>query len=154
MPARVLNFLRLLSSLLCIVSLSIGSSAENPDHSKVEAVHISGRMRDRDTGKGIDAARIRVLHSNDNAPWRTDQDGQFSFWLAKRELDRIEIEAEGYGMVSLVPMSGTPLKVGLTPESADTSTRGFLRRNKAFPLLPPSQGIAPAIITADSGPKR
>jgi hypothetical protein len=117
-------------------------------------MHIWGGVRDQYTGKPIEAARIRVLPSTDNAIWRTDQEGHFSFWLAKQELDRIEIEAESYGTVSLVPTIGAVLNVRLAPESADTSTRSNVSRRNAFPLMPPSQAVAPAIMTADSGPKQ
>jgi hypothetical protein len=154
MPGRVPSVARLLSALLCVVSLSTGSVGASSDQSKIEAIHISGRVRDQYTGKAIEAARIRVLPSSDNAIWRTDPEGRFSFWLAKRRLDRIEIEAEGYGKASLLPMIGTPLNVRLSRESADTSTRASLSRKNAFTLMPPSQAVAPAIITADSGPKQ
>jgi hypothetical protein len=111
-------------------------------------------VRDQYTGKAVEAARIRVLPSSDTAIWRTDQEGQFSFWLANQGLDRIEIEAEGYATVSLVPMMGAPLEVRLSRKSADTSTRASASRKNAFPLMLPSQAVAPAIITADSGPKQ
>jgi len=153
MPARIPSVARLLSALLCVIPLSTRSVGASSDHSKIEAIHIWGRVTDQYTGKAIEAARIRVLPSSDNAIWQTDAEGRFSFWLAKRGLDRIEIEAEGYARVSLVPMMGAVLNVRLSRESADTSMRASMSRKNAFPLMTPSQAIAPAIITADSGPK-
>ncbi|MFL6306294.1 MAG: hypothetical protein ACJ72H_22410 [Candidatus Sulfotelmatobacter sp.] len=95
-----------------------------------------------------------MLPSTDNAIWRTDQQGHFSFWLPKQELDHIEIDAEGYSTVSLVPTIGALLNVQLAPQSADTSTRANVSRKNAFALMPPSQAVAPAIMTADSSPKQ
>jgi hypothetical protein len=154
MPAKAPSFARLLLSILCIVSCGTCLHGASSDHSRSQAMHIWGGVRDQYTGKPIEAARIRVLPSTDNAIWRTDQEGHFSFWLAKQELDRIEIEAESYGTVSLVPTIGAVLNVRLAPESADTSTRSNVSRRNAFPLMPPSQAVAPAIMTADSGPKQ
>jgi hypothetical protein len=154
MPAKSPNVARLLSSILCVVSLSTCSGAASSEHSKSQAIHISGHVSDQYTGNAVEAARIRVLPSTDNATWRTDQEGRFSFWLAKQELDRIEIEAEGYDTVSVMPRNGALHDVRLAPESADTSTRAHVSRNNAFPLMPPAQAVAPAIMTADSGRKQ
>lgn len=154
MPANSPTFTRLLSSILCVVSLSTCSGGVSSEPSNRQAVHISGHVRDQYTGKAIEAARIRVLPSTDDAIWRTDQEGQFSFWLARQEVDRIEIEAEGYSTVSLVPTIGALPDVRLAPEPAVTSTRARLSRNNAFPVIPPSQAVAPAILTADSGRKQ
>lgn len=154
MQANPSNFARLLCSTFCIVSLTTCSAVARSEHSKSQAIHISGHVRDERTGHAIEAARIRVLPSTDNAVWRTDQEGQFSFWLPKQELDGIEIQAEGYGTVSLMPSTSALHDVRLASESADESSRAPLNPDKAFPLMPASQAVAPAIMTADSGPKQ
>jgi hypothetical protein len=153
MPANSPSLAQLLSSILCVVSLSICSGAARSEQSS-QAVHVSGHVTDQYTGNAIEAARIRVLPSADDAVWRTDQEGKFSFWLAKQDLDRIVVEAEGYGAVSLMPTAGALHDVRLAPNFADSPTQTHLSRNNILPLMPPSQAVAPAILTADSGRKQ
>jgi hypothetical protein len=148
------NNARLLwSFLLCVLSLSTCLSGASSARTKNAAIHLSGHVRDRQTGKAIEAARIKVLPSTDKAIWRTDGKGEFSFWLAKQEVDRVEIEAPGYRTVSLAPETGALGNVQLTRKSADGSTPAFVSGTNASPLMPISQAVAPAIMTADSGPR-
>jgi hypothetical protein len=148
------NNARLLwSFLLCVLSLSTCLSGASSARTKNAAIHLSGHVRDRQTGKAIEAARIKVLPSTDKAIWRTDGKGEFSFWLAKQEVDRVEIEAPGYRTVSLAPETGALGNVQLTRKSADGSTPAFVSGTNASPLMPISQAVAPAIMTADSGPQ-
>lgn len=144
---------RLLWSLLCILSLSTWLCGATSAGTENAAIHLSGHVRDRQTGKAIEAARVKVLPSTDNAIWGTDGKGEFSFWLAKQEVNRVEIEAPGYRTVSLAPMTGALGDVQLIRESADGSTPSFVNGTNASPLMPISQAVAPAIMTADSGPR-
>jgi hypothetical protein len=153
MPANPLNIARLLWSLLCILSLSTCLSGASSSRTKNVAMHLSGHVRDRQTGKAIEAARIKVLPSTDSAIWGTDGNGEFSFWLAPQEIRRVEIEAPGYRTVSLAPMTGALGDVQLIHESADGSTPAYVSGTNASPVLPISQAVAPAIMTADSGPR-
>ena len=148
------NNARLLwSFLFCVLSLSTCLSRASSAGTKNAAIHLSGHVRDRRTGKAIEAARIKVLPSTDKAIWGTDGKGEFSFWLAKQEVDRVEIEAPGYRKVSLAPETGDLANVQLTRKSADQSTPAFVSGTNASPLMPISQAVAPAIMTADSGPR-
>ena len=144
---------RLLSSLLCIFSLSICVSGASSAPTKKSAIHFSGHVRDQHTGKAIEAARIKVLPSGDNAGWGTDRKGQFSFWLATQELSRIEIKAQGYRTMSVEPTISALRDVQLVRESTDGSTAAYVSGTNSFPLMPVSQAVAPAIMTADSGPR-
>jgi len=153
MRANPPKIARLLSSLLCILSLSTCFSGASSSRAKNAAMHLSGRVRDRQTGNAIEAARIKLLPSTDNAIWGTDGKGEFSFWLAKQEIDHVEIEARGYRTVSLAPMTGALGDVQLIRESAGGSPPAYVSGTNASPLLPISQAVAPAIMTADSGPR-
>jgi carboxypeptidase family protein len=153
MPANPPNIARLLWLLLCIVSLATCLSGASSSRTKNAAIHLSGQVRDRQTGKAIEAARIKVLPSTDNAIWGTDGNGEFSFWLARQEVHRVEIEAPGYRTVSLAPMTGALGDVQLTRDSSDGSRPAFVNGTNTSPLMPISQAVAPAIITADSGPR-
>jgi hypothetical protein len=153
MPTNPWNTARLLSFLLCILTLNNWPSGASSIQSDIRAIHVSGHVSDRYTGEVIEGARIKVFPSTDNAVWGTDQKGEFSFWLKKQELDRIEIGAEGYSTASLVPTTGALRDVRLVRESADTYTPSHMSGENALPPLPPSQAVAPAIMTADSRPK-
>ena len=144
---------RLLSFVLCILSLNTCKGVASSIQPKGQAIHIAGHVRDQYTGKAIEAARIRVLPSTDDAAWRTDSKGRFSFWIPKHDLGRIEIEAERYGTLSLLPTTDALHDVRLVPESGNSSTALRLSGANAFAVIPASQGVAPAIMTADSGPR-
>ena len=150
MPVNSLKIAWLLASVFCGVSLSPGPGRASSVHSNSQAVHVRGQVRDQCTGKVVEAARIRLLPSTDNVCWRTDQKGKFSFWIAKQELHRIEIEAEGYRKVSLLPAAYLLRDVRLTPEAPSNSSLASISERNTLSIMPASQGVAPAIMSVDS----
>lgn len=142
---------RLLLSLSLFVSLSTFPGRASSIHCRARSIHIWGHVAEQHTGKPVEAARIRVLPSTDHVAWRTDAKGEFSFWVAKQTVDRIEIEADGYANASLVSRTGAFLDVRLTPETLNVSTPLHATGTYVSSLMPASQSVAPAIMTADSG---
>ena len=92
---------------------------------------------------------MTLTPSIDDCVWRTDADGRFSFWAPVLSKQRLIAEADGYESRSLKVQSGNLSDIRLPPSSSVQLT--------ALPgepyLMPPSQAVAPAIMTAESGPK-
>lgn len=113
----------------------------------VKAVHYSGHIVDGATGEPVDAARITLIPSRCASVWRTDSNGRFSFWVASEDNQRIDIEHDGYQPLLFVVKRGSldDMRLSPSPRVAQPSAYGE--------LIPPSQAVAPAILTADSEPK-
>jgi len=106
--------------------------------SKPEAMHYTGRVLDKETTTPIHEATVTVsLSSKRMPPYRSDSDGNFSFWLARKnatEDANVRIEHEKYqeydrtvssdsdarlGDISLVPVASR-----LTNEGGQSSLTG------------------------------
>jgi hypothetical protein len=119
-----------------------------PRESRTKARHLEGRVLDRSTRKPVQEAQIRVLPSG-QAVWRTDAQGRFMFWIPANIAVAIEIRQENYQTLSVKSRSeflGDILLKPLPAGSIGNLTRGT-------ELMPASQSLAPAIVTADSGQK-
>jgi|SRR5579859_573450 len=135
--------------LLC-VSFVTACAGQAP---RIEAIHYWGRIIDESTAKPIEFARIRVLPSSFDGAWRSDSRGRFSFWTGYRKNDQLEIEHEGYETAYLSPQGGGLIVVRMEPQKTVMVNRmGLSGSAVAVELMGPSQSIAPAIMTADSGP--
>ena len=68
--------------------------------SKPESKHYTGRIVDRATATPIHEARVTVLTGSNHAgPYRSDSEGDFSFWLARKNPSDdadVHIEHESY----------------------------------------------------------
>jgi hypothetical protein len=139
------NTATVIAWLLCIATACAGQAP------KVDAIHYWGRIIDRSTGKPIESARIRVIPSTYVGARRSDSRGRFSFWTGFRKSDQIEIEHDGYQTLCLLPQCGDLNDIRMQAQGldqADLSSFGVTAQ-----LILPSQSVAPAIVTADSGPK-
>jgi hypothetical protein len=115
--------------------------------SRRRARHLQGRVLDQVTKQALERARIRVLPSR-KGPWSTDARGRFSFWVSVDLGQHMEIEHEGYRTVYMRAKPGALGDIMLELFAPGASPTG-----SSSELMPASQSIAPAIITADSGPK-
>jgi hypothetical protein len=117
------------------------------------AVHYQGNIRDQSIGTPIGAARIRLIPS-DGQVWRSDSKGHFSFWAKNLNIEKLEVEADGYKSVRVAPNDTILNDVRLPPLVGDRSaTFSPMASGATTRLSPPSQAVAPAIITADSAPR-
>ena len=140
--------------LLFFALITVSFGQRNPGPSNIRAIHYSGRILDRRTEKPIGAARIRIIPALGRYEWRTDSNGRFSFWTADEKAQGIKIEREGYGAVSLLVKGCNLQDIRLEPiSSISSSPIELTASDKTSRLMPPSQAVAPAIVTADSGPK-
>lgn len=84
--------------------------------SKPEAVHYTGRVLDEGTSVPIHEARVTVSLANKyNPPYRSDSDGNFSFWLARRKPTddaTVRIEHDAYREYDRVVPSDADTKLG------------------------------------------
>lgn len=141
---------------LCIVwlgamltAISFGQTRSNtPKH---EAIHYCGHVVDRSTGKPIDAAYVSLIPGT-HAAWRTDSAGRFCFWTSE-ESDRIQIEQAGYQGLTLATKGHGLHHPQLEPAPAAGLDKALLTASGTGRWMPPSQYVAPAIITAESGSK-
>lgn len=141
---------RALGCLLCLFSVS----ACVAQAAKIKATHYQGRVIDNSTGKPIEAARITVLPATCDGAWRTDSRGRFSFWTTRQESSHIEIEHDGYQTFRLSPRPGDLSNLRMEPDRTATTQRASLATSDVgIEVLPASQSVAPAIMTADSAPK-
>src|SRR5579859_3360043 len=141
---------RALGYLLCLFSVSACAAQT----AKIESLHYRGRVIDNSSGKPIEAARITVLPATCDGAWRTDSRGRFSFWTTRRESTHIEIEHDGYHTVRLSPRPGDLGDLRMEPDRTATTQRASLATSDvSIEILPASQSIATAIMTADSTPK-
>ena len=138
---------------LSCLSLTAATMAQTHSNTEtIEAIHYSGRVVDRSTGEGINAALISLISSGQSA-WRTDASGRFSFWSSEKG-DRIKIERDGYRELFLIAHRGALQEIQLEPLfSAPSRAIQFTASERRTRLTPPSQAVAPAIATADSGRK-
>lgn len=113
-----------------------------------QTIRYSGRLLSRTTGKPIAAARITLSPSNDDRVWKTDSQGRFAFWAEVQSDQRLSIDAKGYESLSLIVQGGSLQDIRMLPVRFELA--GSDGTDK---LLPPSQGIAPAILIADTGPE-
>lgn len=118
--------------------------------SKPEAVHYTGRVLDGVTSAPIHEARITVsLTNKGNPPYRSDSDGNFSFWLARRNPTddaTVRIEHDAYREYDRTVPSDADTKLGdirLVPLSAAEALL-----DRVLSAAPP-----PRIVEASSGPK-
>lgn len=106
--------------------------------SKPEAVHYTGRVLDEATSIPIHEALVTVsLADKHNPPYRSDSDGNFSFWLARRKPTddaTVRIEHDAYREYDRVVPSDADTKLGdvrLVPVSAaepDSAASGCYRK--------------------------
>jgi hypothetical protein len=136
-------------SFLLVCVIWIGTPAAGQNHPQWHAVHYSGRVVDRATGEPVEEARI-ALTSDHNPLWQTDSNGKFSFWVPSQSHQQLTIEHEGYQTVALQLQGTAPYEIRLAPSSSHSQLPAFSDSRK---LITPSQSVAPAIVTADSGPK-
>lgn len=134
--------------LICIIAVTACVGQVRPE-TPTKAAHYWGRLVDGTTGEPIEAARMTLVPSIDDCVWRTDSEGRFSFWAPLGSKQRLIAEADGYESVSLLIHSVALHDIRLSRSSAVQPTAS---REKAE-LMPPSQAVAPAIVTADSEPK-
>ena len=84
--------------------------------SKPEAVHYTGRVLDEVTSVPIHEARVTVSLANIyNPPYRSDSDGNFSFWLARRRPTddaAVRIEHDAYREYDRTVPSDADTKLG------------------------------------------
>jgi hypothetical protein len=138
----------LLVWLICLSAVT-GFARKGPLETE-KAVHYSGRILDTVTGEPIARARITLTPPNWDCVWRTDSDGRFSFWVPSQSDREMKIERENYQSISLRVQRGALNDIRLSPSS--NAVQLTASRDTAH-LMPPSQAVAPAIITAESGPK-
>lgn len=132
--------------------LALASSRNAPEPAPRQAIHIRGRVLDRNTQQPLEAARLLLVPDKDNA-WRTDSRGRFSFWIFAFRSSQIEIRCDGYEPV-LVPVADGELHdIRLSPPRIPQNQEQLSGLADRDLLLPPSPSVAPAIMTADSGPK-
>ncbi len=115
--------------------------------STVKAFQLQGRVLDGSTGKPIEEAHVSILQSALGV-WSTDEQGRFAFWIPDNIDKRIRIERERYQAVSLDATYGFVADIRLKPLPP-----GGGPPNGSSELIPASQSVAPAIITANSGQK-
>lgn len=113
-----------------------------------KVVHFGGRVVDGATGKPVEAAQISLSASIDRCVWRTDSDGKFSFWAPVETNQQMIIAADDYASVSLVVRSSHLHDVPL-----HAARFRVVAPEAPVQWLAPSQAVAPAFITADSGPR-
>ena len=113
------------------LSLSTCLSGASSPRSKNAAIHLSGHVTDRQTGKAIEAARIKVLPSTDKAIWGTDSKGEFSFWLAKQEIITSKSKHRAIAQC-LWRMTGALGDVQLMRESSDGPTPAYVSGTNAL----------------------
>ncbi len=130
--------------ILCIATTCPHALEAQPRGSRARAIRLQGRVIDGSTGKPVEAAHIRLLPSGKGA-WHTDAQGQFRFWIPDTMGERIEVGREDYRSVSVDtrPRFVRDIRLEPLPSSVWPSTRS----NK---LMPASQSVAPAIVTAES----
>jgi hypothetical protein len=142
------NLLRGYSFLLVWV-ICIGTAMAGQNQSPWRAVHYSGRVVDRATGEPLEEARI-ALTSDHNYLWRADSKGKFSFWVQSQGNQRLTIEHEGYQTLELQLQGTAPHEIRLFPISRHIQLAASSDSGR---FMAPSQSVAPAIVTADSGPR-
>jgi hypothetical protein len=153
MRADFAKVARLVLWCLCLGAISgCCYSQASSANSKNQAIHLHGRVIDQSAGRAIDGARVRLFPSANDACWRTDSNGKFSFWISKQEIDRVEVGAEGYETLLLPAIPDALREVRLKPGSAAAYIPSNFSASNAVPM-PPSPDVAPAIMTADSGPQ-
>ena len=144
------NVSRVLAWLLCLIF----ASSCGGQTSGTEAIHYRGRIIDESTGKPIESACIKVVPSAYDGAWRTDSRGRFSFWTTHDKNHKLEIEREGYLRLSLMPQGGALNDIRLEPQRTVVSNLTGVLKSEGEPgILSPSQSVAPAVETADSGPR-
>jgi hypothetical protein len=133
--------------ILCMVTAYPHVLKAEPPGSRVRAIHLQGRVIDGSTGKSLEKAHIRILPSGKGG-WSTDTQGRFTFWIPESIGERVEISKENY---QLVCIDARPRSLGnIRLEPVPSSVRSSSPSNK---LVPASQSVAPAIITAESAKK-
>jgi hypothetical protein len=133
--------------ILCIGTTYTYVLKAEPRGSRARAIHLQGRVVDDSTGKPLEKAHIRILASGKGV-WSTDAQGRFTFWIPDSSGDRLEIGKENYQIVFMDARPGFlgDIRLQPLPSSAWSSVR-------AEKLIPASQSVAPAIITAESAKK-
>jgi hypothetical protein len=114
---------------------------------KAKAVRVRGRVLDSVTGKPIAEAHLKMLPT-ETGSWSTDERGQFAFWIPSNVGSRVEIEREQYASVAVDLRGGF---LGDIPLGRLASSEWQL--GGPGDVMPASQLVAPAIVTADSGPR-
>ncbi len=137
----------------CIVWLGVVLTALSfgQTHPKPEAIHYCGHVVDRSTGKPINAAYIGLIPRTHTA-WRTDSAGRFCFWTSEKS-ERIQIEHDGYQGLTLATKGYGLHRLQLEPAPAARVDKALLTPSSRGQWMTPSQGVAQAIVTAESGPK-
>jgi hypothetical protein len=120
--------------------------AEQQAH-KAKAVRVRGRILDGVTKKPIAEAHLKMLPTA-TGTWSTDERGQFAFWIPSNVGSRVEIEREKYASVAVDLRGGFLGDIPLGRLASSEWQLGGPRE-----LMPASQLVAPAIVTADSGPR-
>lgn len=133
--------------LLCVVTHGQSQKGE-PQMSGRKARHLEGRVLDGVSRQPLESVHIRLLPSGKGV-WSTDEEGRFTFWIPEDIAERIEIEHENHRTLSLDAKRGGLGDILLEPlppgSVSPTSQPGE--------LMPASQSVAPALVTADSRPK-
>ena len=132
--------------ILCMGTASHVLKAESRV-ARARAIHLQGRVVDGSTGQALEKAHIRILPSEVGV-WSTDAHGRFSFWIPDSVGDRVEIGRQDYRIASVgvTPRFLGDIRLQPLASSVELSTQ----LNK---LMPASQSVAPAIVTAESAKK-
>ena len=139
---------------ICLICTDLAIGAAHVSHEpRPQAVHFRGRVLDRQTKQPLEAARILLTPKIDAAAWRTNANGEFSFWAAASEDQQIEIQCDGYQEISVPAKDGKLQDLRLSPLPLDRNVRQPSGSRNVNLWLPPAPSVAPAIVTADSGAK-
>jgi hypothetical protein len=138
---------------LVSASIALASPRNGPSSGPPRTIHLRGQVLDGNNHEPLEAARITLVPGPGSSPWRTDSRGRFSFWTAVPANARIEIQCDGYQQLSLSVGDGDLRDIALSPGTVNANQPQVSRSRNLNFLLPPSPSVAPAILSADSGPK-